>query len=314
MNKNVSGFRWWAGRIKYFIKLFFAWLNLSFRLNKIIIENNICSCYTVFSGGFYSWPLLKIKNIHYIHSYNDASTATVSSKLLDFFSSEYWAIKNATKIDFLSGQVAINLEKKIGKINDKKKLYSPNSFIDYTRFNPIYPKKQNISFCARISSFKRLDILLEAILILKNINFQNFEVSIVGDGPVLEEMKNYVAKHKLQNVIFYGGMANPEIIVGSSKIFISVQPDNNYPSQSLLEAMACENAIIASDVGETRMLVSESEGILVPLNSKEIATAIQYLLENPEVCEIMGRNARKKVLVEHTVDKFADYFYSITEC
>jgi glycosyltransferase involved in cell wall biosynthesis len=313
LNKEVSGIRRKAGHFKYFVKLFFAWFFLNFQLLKIIRDYNIVSCYTIFAGGFFSWPILKIKNINYIHSYNDASAATVSKKILDFFSSEYWVIKNATKIDFLSEQVAVNLEKKIGKLNNEKKLYSPNSFIDYARFYPVYPKKEIISFCARISSFKRLDILLDAIQILKVKNFNNFEVSIIGEGPLLEELKNFADQNDLKNVIFYGGLPNPEYLLQSSKIFVSVQPDNNYPSQSLLEAMACENAIIASDVGETRTLVTGNEGILVPLKAEKVAEAIQYLLEHSEECERMGRNARQKVLKEHTIEKFADYFLKITE-
>ena len=98
----------------------------------------------------------------------------------------------------------------------------------------------------------------------------------------------------MENVFFEGGVADTAKYLKQSKIFISIQKDNNYPSQSLLEAMACENAIIASDVGETRKLVTENEGILVPLSAEKIADAIQFLLENPAECERLGKNARKK--------------------
>lgn len=96
-------------------------------------------------------------------------------------------------------------------------------------------------------------------------------------------------------------------------IFYSIQKDNNYPSQSLMEAMACENAIIASDVGETRRLVTEDEGILVPLSAEKIADAIQFLLSNPAECYKFGTNARKKVLNEHSIENFSNYFFEITK-
>ena len=76
--------------------------------------------------------------------------------------------------------------------------------------------------------------------------------------------------------------------------------------------MACENAIIASDVGETRLLVTENEGILVGLNPQEIAEAIFKLFSTEGLIKRLGSNSRKKVLENHTVEKFAEYFYSIT--
>jgi glycosyltransferase involved in cell wall biosynthesis len=76
--------------------------------------------------------------------------------------------------------------------------------------------------------------------------------------------------------------------------------------------MACENAIIASDVGETRLLVTENEGILVDFNPQTIADAISKLFSTKGLIEKLGTNARKKVTENHTVEKYADYFYSLT--
>jgi glycosyltransferase involved in cell wall biosynthesis len=77
--------------------------------------------------------------------------------------------------------------------------------------------------------------------------------------------------------------------------------------------MACENAIIASDVGETRLLVTENEGILVQLDAESIAEAINKLFSANGLIEKLGTNARRKVMQEQSVEKFAPYFYSITD-
>ena len=76
--------------------------------------------------------------------------------------------------------------------------------------------------------------------------------------------------------------------------------------------MACENAIIASDAGETRLLITENEGILVDLNPQSIAEAVHKLFSTKGLIEKLGSNARKKVIENHTVEKYAEYFYSIT--
>jgi len=312
-NNKVSKTLKFLGRRKYFLKLLISWVGFTFNLLKIIRQYKIKTCYTIFIGGIWSWPLLKIKGIYHIYSYNDSSSSLLSKSLLDFFSSEYWVIKNTTKIDFLSLQVATNLETKIGDINNARKLFTPNSFVDYFEFFPVFPKNELVTFCSRITKIKNPDLLLEACYKLKLRGIENFILSIIGGGDLVEDLKRFAEQKKIRNVNFYGGIDKPQNFLDKSKIFISIQPINNYPSQSLIEAMACENAIIASDVGETRMLVSENEGILVPLDAEKIADAIQYLLEHPEECERMGRNARQKVLKEHTIEKFADYFFAITE-
>ena len=65
----------------------------------------------------------------------------------------------------------------------------------------------------------------------------------------------------------------------------------------LLEAAACERAIIATDVPGCREIVRNGEnGILVPPYEVEsIADAIKDLVDNPEKRKSMGRNGRKLV-------------------
>jgi glycosyltransferase involved in cell wall biosynthesis len=95
--------------------------------------------------------------------------------------------------------------------------------------------------------------------------------------------------------------------LASSRIFVSLQDRNNYPSQALLEAMACGNAIVATDVGSTSKLVDSSTGIRVNGTPEEVARALVKLLNHPSQTEQMGEAARKKVTTEHTIEKFTSY-------
>ncbi|MBK7498974.1 MAG: glycosyltransferase family 4 protein [Ignavibacteriales bacterium] len=117
-------------------------------------------------------------------------------------------------------------------------------------------------FAARLTKIKNPELLLKAVLIMKEQKFNDFKVYFLGEGILLQKLINEAIELKLDNVFFEGGVSDTAKYLSKCKIFISIQNDNNYPSQSLLEAMACENAIIASDVGETRKLVSEDEGFL----------------------------------------------------
>ena len=311
-SQTKSRFRIVLGKNKYFFKQLVTWFFFNISLFKIIRKFRIKIVYSVFAGGINSWLLLKIMRINLIYGYNDSQVSRISKKWIDFFSSEYWPLKFSNKIDFLSKDVVESLNKKGVYIDPEKILITPNSFIDYLRFYPVYPKKPIITFCSRLTKIKNPDLFLDSIILLKDRGADNFNVAIIGEGVLLDSLKVKAKKNRLNNVTFYGGLSNPEKVLSQSLIFVSIQKYNNYPSQSLIEAMACENAIIVSDVGETRLLVTEKEGLLIDLNAEEIANAIEKLFTTPGLIEKLGKNARKKVIENHTIEKFANYFYSIT--
>ena len=300
------------GAYKYFIKQIISWTIYNVTLLRVIKEYKITLIYSVFTGGIWSWILARLLKIKLIYGYTDASVYLVSRKWIDILSSEYWPLKFASKVDFLSEDIIIAASKKKIYISKERVLITPNSFIDYSRYFPVYPKRELITFCSRLEKLKNPDLLLDVLICLKNRVQMNYDVAIIGEGNLLEGLKLKAERNDLKNVRFYGGLSNPEDVIATSKIFISIQSDNNYPSQSLIEAMACENAIIASDVGETRKLVTENEGMLINLDKESLAEAIMELINSPEKCKQMGESARKKVLREQTLDNFMNYFINIT--
>ncbi len=309
---NKSKLYDFLGSVSSFLKQLRAWLGYSLKLIKIIKNYNIGVVYGVFTGGIWSWQIAKLLNIKFIYSYNDSAASMIESDFLRIFSSERYPLKYADKIDFLSPGILQKLKEKGLNIDEKKALFTPNSFILYNNFKPEYPKKDWVVFSARMTKLKNPDILLQSVSILNQRGFNSFSVYFLGEGVLLSELIKQKEELKLNNVFFEGGVSDTAKYLKQSKIFVSIQKDNNYPSQSLMEAMACENAIIVSDVGETRRLVTEDEGILVSLSAEKIADAIQFLLSNPAECNKFGTNARKKVLNEHNIEKFSDYFYEIT--
>jgi glycosyltransferase involved in cell wall biosynthesis len=300
------------GACSSFIRQFSAWFIFSFYLNRIIKEYRIGVIYGIFSGGMWSWLVAKILGIRFIYSYMDASASMIDKSPLKVFSSELYPLKYADKIDFLSEGIRMKLFEKGIKIRNDRVLISPNSFISYLKFYPEYPKIKRIVFSSRLTRFKNPHLLVDSILLLKNEGLSDFEVLILGDGALFNELVQRKCKLQLENVNFLGGVPDTSVYLKNSIIFISIQSDNNYPSQSLMEAMACENAIIASDVGETRKIVSNDVGILIDLNAQSLAKAMKELLSDFNLCERLGKNARKKVMNEHTIENYSRYFLAIT--
>ena len=95
------------------------------------------------------------------------------------------------------------------------------------------------------------------------------------------------------------------------KFFLSLQEIENYPSQALLEAMASGCCVIASDVGETKKIITQNTGVLVDRNIEDIIVAIRRLSENWEMRTTLADAGHALVMRHHTIEKFYSYFVSV---
>ncbi len=96
-------------------------------------------------------------------------------------------------------------------------------------------------------------------------------------------------------------------MLGEARVFVSLQRTDNYPSQALLEAMACGAAAVATDVGLTWKLVDETVGARVKAEPAAVAEAVLALLDHPDRADAMGRRARERVIRDHSMEKYLDY-------
>jgi glycosyltransferase involved in cell wall biosynthesis len=304
-----SGLKEIIGGIKYFLKIWLMWLVFSISLVTTLRKYQITSMYTVWQGGVWGWPWCRWLKVKLIYGANSNLDWHLHKGWSQFLLSQYWVLKKACHVDFLSWGLKAELQQLMGQEAPANFSVSPCSFVDYNRFKPLDEKKKTIVFMGRLVELKNPLLFLEAV---KDFNTQysnasDYSFLVIGEGPMLGAMLEYAESHKLKNVDFLGNVTQPETYLQDSMVFLSIQETENYPSQALLEAMACENAIVASDVGETRKLVGPDEGILVKLDVTQIAKAIITLVSDDAMREGMGQSARKRGMVDHTVERFANY-------
>lgn len=170
----------------------------------------------------------------------------------------------------------------------------------------ILSKDIDIAFVSRLISNKGVEIFLDALFLLDKKNL-NLKVRICGDGHMLDRIRSELKKlnHITAHVSF---CSNPIEYLRRSKITLSLQKYENYPSQVILEAGATYAALIATDVGDTRAILNENNSILIPYNSNNLAQAIFFLISNLEVRMEKSYNLKQKIINEHNVGKFAEYF------
>jgi glycosyltransferase involved in cell wall biosynthesis len=157
------------------------------------------------------------------------------------------------------------------------------------------PKSENRMFEKQIIYVGRLSKekgILELLSKMKELS-EDVHLIIVGNGP---EENNVKTASKQEN-IHYLGYLPPEqtipLIRGSD---ILIQPSLiEGISTSILEAMACKTAIIATNVGGNKEIISDKNtGILVEKHS-EILESILELFSNSQLEESIIQNAFAEV-------------------
>ena len=228
-----------------------------------------------------------------------------------FYSFNY-GLENSDWVDFLSPFVLNGVRERGLNIKDEAFSITPCSFIDYSKCKSGKKKNFEIAFAGRLEPDKNAILFLEAVKIISN-KFTNIKFHILGNGLLNYEVDNFIKENKLEERINYGFHKNPPEIFAETSIFVSIQTTNNYPSQSVLEAMACGNAIIASDVGDTRMFINENNGILIYLDVHSLVKAMEKLINNRELTRNLGKYASEYVRRNHTIEKAAGYYLGLFE-
>ncbi len=228
------------------------------------------------------------------------------------FSSYNLAHTKSDVVDFLSPYILEGIKRRGINIPEDRISIAPCSFADYSKCKMGEKKVFSVTFASRLEKRKNPELFLEAVEILSQ-KYNDIVFQIMGEGRLSQVVGERCRMLNNKNVIFHGFHQNPLEIFKDSSVFVSIQETNNYPSQSILEAMGCGNAIIASDVGDTRMFINEKNGILINLNKNALVSAIEKLYLNRNLCKELGKYAYNYVRENHNINKVADYYINLFE-
>lgn len=194
-------------------------------------------------------------------------------------------------------------------VDPQKIVVAPCSFTDVSLCQPAATKQKWIVYMGRLIEPKNPLLFAQAIpaVIARHPDAHCF---FLGEGSLRHEIEKSVqAAGVAQNVTIQFD-PQPLGTLSRSSIFVTMQKDENYPSQSVLEAMACANAIVATDVGETWRLVDKTNGMRVPLTPEAVAAALLALLNDPTLAE-RQQASRHRVLTEQTAERFFAYITDV---
>ncbi|GEM_PF-82905 len=159
-----------------------------------------------------------------------------------------------------------------------------------------------IGFVGRLVREKGILNLLEAFAIVKK-HFSKTMLLVVGpeDPDKKDSVDAGIFKRSKaeENIIFLGERTDMEKIYPLMDIFV-LPSHREGLGLVLLEASAAEKPVVATNIRGCREAVNDGEtGILVPVkNSKKLAEALTFFLNNPEEAKKMGKAGRIKTTRE----------------
>ena len=165
--------------------------------------------------------------------------------------------------------------------------------------------KDIVSYVAWLYPYKRhIDYLQAARIVLKK--FPQTIFLVVGRGPLFNYLKQYSKRLGISgNVIFTNHIPYDQVPWLLSKINIGVQAslDEQCP-KAVLEYMAAEKPVVATNVGDTRFLIKNGvSGYLVkPRDTRSLASAIIRILDDPQLQREMGKQGRLLIETKFNIE------------
>lgn len=146
--------------------------------------------------------------------------------------------------------------------------------------------------------------LIEAFNRLQK-NMPSLHLVLVGTGPIEQELK---AKYGANaHIHFLGWRKDIPQILRASDLFVLPSLREAF-GLSILEAMACNVPVIATETGGAKDIIENGKsGLLVPPgDSESLLKAIKTLLDNPGQRKDLAKNALERVKALFTAERMAE--------
>ncbi|NJK55610.1 MAG: glycosyltransferase family 4 protein [Pleurocapsa sp. SU_5_0] len=185
----------------------------------------------------------------------------------------------------------------------------PNG-VDQQKYSPAYSSlkyqlkaKRLFVYQGRIAAEKNIEALLKAWK-LADLG-DSCQLLMMGDGPLRSSLQlSYGKEH---NIIWLGYISDEQQrinILRAADVFVLPSLVEGL-SISLLEAMSCGVACLATDAGADGEVLDQGAGVV--LDTQDVTSQLKTLLplfrDHPEMTNLLGNKARQRVLERYTLQQ-----------
>ena len=157
-------------------------------------------------------------------------------------------------------------------------------------------------FVGRLSPEKGVMTMLRAWKGLKGI-----PLKIVGDGPLMEAVQDFVKREGLRDVEILGRKPREEVLLLMQEARVLVFPSEWYEGfpMAIAEAFTCGLPVIASRLGAMAEIVENSRTGLhfEPGNSEALAAKVAWAWSHLREMAEMGHEARREYKARYTAER-----------
>lgn len=194
--------------------------------------------------------------------------------------------------------------------NDR--IVAPHAFFDPlepTDF--LAPQKRNVVvFGHRL--VERKNPVMFARVAKRFVALRNdWKIAIRGTGPLEKEVRAVISDEVESGRIEFGFKPNLMDELYRSRIFVSIESEDNYSNQSVLEAMWCRNALLLSDRGHTRARYFAKNGLLCEPDEENVLAALLRLTEADDLLNTYAENGRRHVETAFSAEAYLDHLEAV---
>lgn len=184
---------------------------------------------------------------------------------------------------------------------------NPLTFDDISDYSILDKKKKQILVVARMDEFyKRISLILKGWQCLDELD--EWQLVIIGDGPSLNDYKEFSTKNKLCNIHFLGRQS-PELYYKDSSIYLMTSDKEGW-GLTLTESLqrGVVPVVMNSCPVFSEIIIDGENGFLTTNgNVKEFADKVRFLMKNPKILREMGKRAlvsAKKFEIKETLKQW----------
>jgi glycosyltransferase involved in cell wall biosynthesis len=160
----------------------------------------------------------------------------------------------------------------------------------------------------RLVAEKGIDLLLQAVAGLTG----DWRLHIAGEGPARPSLEQLAARLGVaERITFDGAIRSEQMPAYLRRLDVLVLPSRTLPNwkeqfgRVLIEAMACEVAVVGSDSGEIPNVIGDAGFIFPEEDVVALREQLQKLLLGPALRQEAGRAGRRRVLQRYTQAQIA---------
>lgn len=189
-------------------------------------------------------------------------------------------------------------------------IYNPVMEVVFKQTTNVLKEKRLINI-GRLYEQKNQRMLIEAFSIVKK-EFPEYELVIFGEGPLKEDLQNYINEKGLNDsVTLMGKTTTITDELQASEIFC-LSSDYEGMSNAMIEAVCLGIPVVTTDISGAKDIITNGEnGYVVNVNDAlEFANAISKILSNEDMKKQMGKNNLAKAEIFRT-DTIVDSWIEI---